>query len=118
MTEPLMVVCGSSESGRLSIRHDGRSRLIEKVGNIVQLAITDWTWACVIAGLGDKARCWLITQGDVHQSIGKHPFHVAGSFSIVVHTNNARRARYMFSSTKPKGTQNESEDQKAEKGSP
>ena len=110
-----MVVCGSSESGRLSIRHDGRSKLIEKVGNIVQLAITDWTWACVIAGLGDKARCWMLAPGSFQQRIGIQPFQVAGGFSVVLQTNNARRARYMFSSTKPKGTQNESENQKAEK---
>lgn len=97
----LVVVCGSHEDARLSIKHDGKLNIMDKSAGVRVCGLSDWTKACVIVGFGPKARAWQIVPGATDFRVGLGRLYVSGQVTVVCSTNNARKAREMFKEFKP-----------------
>ncbi len=108
---PLAVVYGSVEGKRLSIKHDGE--LVEEGhdGGKKSGHLDGWASAAVLAGAGDKARCWVIEPGSVVNEIQLDPFGIKGRFTIMKSTNNAVAARDLFKAFASRGQQSEARGQ-------
>ena len=100
---PLEVVFGWRPGMSFQIKHDGKLTKTGESDAVNFGKLERWTYAVIMARVGDKARAWRIEPGGDPDELGTEPFSVKGRFTRVETKNNARAAEQLFSDAEHRG---------------